>query len=349
MDDESTTPLASSFAPSSGPLRIPSGPSSLAMSRTTSAPFWVGKSTSRSNSRQHSRNPTNPTELLKRQIAQSFQYISSTIHQSHDESQIALEALSDDARVQYANLQLLQTRLAKGETIVDKELSDARQALLTLEGATRVERERLTAEIAEEFRRQEAKQKEDAELAEDRYKILEREVLELKDKFKNQDVTWQRILHDHEERADQLPKQQKDDAAAQQQNDRSKARDLLDKQRFEFQALIQTLTARIDRGEKPHYTIPPTDGGDGDPGPSNRGQHNPWILPDGINPDKESASTPRQNKGKEVDRGGNNQPPPPPGNTGGDPDPDDDDDDDNDKNGGDGRGRRGGHPERNAR
>jgi len=186
-------------------------------------------------------------------------------------------------------------------------------------------------------------------LAEDRDMILEREVLELKDKFKNQDVTWQPILHDYEERADQLLKQQKDDAAAQQQKDRQEARDLLDKQRFEFEVLIQTLTARIDRAEKPHYPIPPTDGGNGDPGPSNRGQQNPWIPPDSINPDKESASTPRQNKGKEVDREGNNQPPPPPGNTGGDPDPDDDDDDDNDKNGGDGRGRRGGRPERNAR
>jgi len=349
MDDESTTPLASSFAPLSGPLTIPSGPSSLAMSRSTSAPFGVGKSTSRLNSRQHSRNPTNPAELLKRQIAQAFQYITLTIHRSHDESQIALEALSDDARVQYATLQLLQTRLAKGETIVDKELSDASQALLTLEGATRVERERLTAEIAGEFRRQEARQKEDAELAEDRDKILEREVLELKDKFKNQDVTWQRILHDHEEPADQLLKEQKDDAGAQQQKYLQEARDFLDNQRFEFQALIQTLTARIDRGEKPHYTIPLTDGGNGDPGPSNRGQRNPWIPPDGINPEKESASTPRQNKGKEVDRGGNNQPPPPPGNTGGDPDPDDDDDDDNEKDDGDGRGRRGGRPERNAR
>jgi len=105
---------------------------------------------------------------------------------------------------------------------------------------------------------------------------------------------------------DQLLKQQKDDAAAQQQKDFQEARDLLDKQRFEFQALIQTLTARIDRAEKPHYTIPPTDGGRGDPGPSNCGQRNPSIPPDGINPDKESASTPRQNKGKEVDREGNN-------------------------------------------
>jgi len=349
MDDESTTPLASSFAPSSGPLTIPSGPSSLAMSRSTSAPFRVGKSTSRSNSRQHSRNPRNPTELLKRQIAQAFQFILPTIHQSYDENQIALEALSDHARVQYANLQLLQTRLAKGETIVDKELSDARQALLKLEGATRVERERLTAEIAGEFRRQEAQQKEDVELAKDRDRILECEVLERKEKVKNQDTTWQQVLYDHEERADQLLKQQKVEVAAQQLKDRQEARDLLDKQRFKFQALIQTLTARIDRAEKPHYTIPPTDGGDGDPGPSNRRQQNPWIPPEGTNPDKESASTPRQNKGKEVDQGGNNQQPPPPGNTGGDPDPDDDDDDDNDKNEGDSRGRRGGRPERNTR
>jgi len=199
MDDESTTPLASSFAPSSGPLTIPSGPSSLAMSRSTSAPFRVRKSSSRSNSRQHSRNPTNPTELLKRQIAQVFQFISYTIHQSHDENQIAPEALSDDVRVQYANLQLLQTRLAKGKTTADKEPSDGRQALLTLEGATQVERERLIREIAGEFRRQEAQQKEDAELAKDHDRILEPEVLELKDKVKNQDNIWQRVHCDHEE------------------------------------------------------------------------------------------------------------------------------------------------------
>jgi len=57
-----------------------------------------------------------------------------------------------------------------------------------VEGATRVERERLTAEIAGEYRLKEAKQKEDAELADDRDKILEGEVLALKDKFKNQDL-----------------------------------------------------------------------------------------------------------------------------------------------------------------
>jgi len=94
---------------------------------------------------------------------------------------------------------LLQTRLAKGETIVEMELSDARQALLTLGGATRVEQERLTAEIAAEFRRQAAQQKEYVELAKDRDRILDCERLELKNKVKNQETTWQQILPDHEE------------------------------------------------------------------------------------------------------------------------------------------------------
>ena len=66
---------------------------------------------------------------------------------------MALDSLSEDARTQYANLQLLQTRLAKGEQIVDKELSHAKKALATLEGATHHEQERLKAAIAHEFQR----------------------------------------------------------------------------------------------------------------------------------------------------------------------------------------------------
>jgi len=81
------------------------------------------------------------------------------------------------------------------------------------------------------------------------------------------------MLHDNEERVDQLLKHSKDDTAVHQQKDHQQASDLVDKQRFEFQAVIQALTARIDGAEKPPYTIPPTDRGDGYPGPSNRGQH----------------------------------------------------------------------------
>jgi len=73
------------------------------------------------------------------------------------------------------------------------------------------------------------------------------------------------------------------------------------------------------------------------------------IPPDGMNPDKQVVSTPRQNKGKKVDRGESNLPRPPPGNSGADRDPDDDTDDEKNKNGGDSKGRRGGRRERNAR
>lgn len=101
---------------------------------------------------------------------------------------------------------MLQTHLAKGASIVDQELTDAKRALATFEVATRVEWERLTAEIVGEFRRQEAQQKQDAESAKDRDSILEHEVLNLKKHVKAQDATWQQVLHNHEERGEQLLK-----------------------------------------------------------------------------------------------------------------------------------------------
>jgi len=281
--------------------------------------------------------------------------MSSSINQSQDENLIALDALSEDDRAQYTNLQLLQTRLAKGELIVDKELQDARKALATLEGATHDEQERLKIAIAQEFSLQEAQQEENAKSSEVRDKIFEAEVISLKAQFaeqlKKQDLEWQRVLRHQEDRAAELLNQQKTNTAEQHHRDHHAAKELLDKQNQKFQNAIQALTDRIDHHEKPSFTIPPTEAGDGDPGPSNQGQFNPWNPPQNPNPDKRSASTPRQNKGKEVDRGGNYQAPPPqPSNIGSDPDPDpSDNDDDDDKGGNDGRGRRGGRPERNAR
>jgi len=357
-DDDTSTPHASSFDPSSRDMTTTSNPGSVIhspMSRSHSAQFRVEKNTSRSNSRQRARNTTNQMELLKQQIGLAFQHISSSINQSQDENLIAWDALSEDARAQYTNLQLLQTRLAKGELIVDKELQDARKALATLEGATHDEQDRLKIAIAQEFSRQEAQQKENAKSSEVRDKILEAEVITLKAQFaeqlKKQDIEWQRVLTHHEDRAAELLNQQKTNAAEQHHRDRQAAKELLDKQNQKFQDAIQALTDRIDHHEKPCFTIPPTEAGDGDPGPSNQGQFNPWNPPQNPNPDKRSASTPRQSKGKEVDRGGNYQPPPPPpSNIGSDPDPEPSDHDDDDDGGAnDGRGRRGGRPEPNPR
>jgi len=66
-------------------------------------------------------------------------------------------------------------------------------------------------------------------LAEDYDTILEHEVRKSKPQFKTQHTTWQQILHDHEEKAGQLLKQQKDETAALQQKDPQEARNLLDK------------------------------------------------------------------------------------------------------------------------
>jgi len=277
-DDDTSTPHASSFDPSSCAMTTTSNPGSVIhspMSRSHSAQFRVEKNTSRSNSRQHSRNTTNQMELLKQQIGLAFQHISSSINQSQDENLIALDALLEDARTHYTNLRLLQTRLTKGESIVDKELQDARKALATLEGATHDEQERLKIAIAQEFSRQEAHQKENAKSSEVRDKILEAEVQSLKAQFaeqlKKQDTEWQRVLRHQEDQAAELLNQQKANVAEQHQKDRQAAKELLDKQNQNFQNAIQALTDKIDHHEKLSFTIPPTEAGDGDPGPSNQG------------------------------------------------------------------------------
>jgi len=291
-DDDTSTPHASSFDPSSRAMTTTSNPGSVIhspISRSHSAQFRVEKNTSRSNSRQRARNTMNQMEL-KQQIGLAFQHISSSINQSQDENLIALDALSEDARAQYTNLQLLQTRLAKGELIVDKEPQDAKKALATLEGATHDEQERLKIAIAQEFSRQEAQQKENAKSSEVRDKILEAEVISLKaqlaEQLKKQDIEWQRVLRHQEDGAAEILNQQKASAAEQPQKDRQAAKELLDRQNQKFQKAIQALTDRIDHHEKPSFTIPLTEVGDGDPGPSNQGQFKPWNPPQNPNPDK---------------------------------------------------------------
>jgi len=116
--DDTSTPHASSFDPSSRAITTTSNPGSVIhspMSRSHSAQFRVEKNMSRSNSRQCARNTTNQMELLKQQIGLPFLPISSSINESQDHNLIALDALSEEARAQYTNLRLLQTRLAKSE------------------------------------------------------------------------------------------------------------------------------------------------------------------------------------------------------------------------------------------
>ena len=102
---------------------------------------------------------------------------------------------------------------------------------------------------------------------------MEAEVISLKrqfaEQFKRQDFEWQQVMRHQEDRAAEMLNQQKTSAAEQHQKDRQAAKELLDKQNQKFQDAIQALTDRIDHHEKPSFTIPPTEAGDRDPGPSN--------------------------------------------------------------------------------
>ena len=167
--DDTSTSLAFSFDPSSRATTTTSNPGLVVdspMSRFLSAQFPVKKNPSGSNSRQRARNTTNQMELLKQQIGLDFQHIASSINQSPDENLIALDALSAHARAQYTKLQLLQTRLARGKLIVDKEPWDGRKALTTLKEAMDDEQEWLKIPIAMEFSCQAARQKENAKSSE---------------------------------------------------------------------------------------------------------------------------------------------------------------------------------------
>ena len=144
--------------------------------------------------------------------------------------------------------------------------------------------------IVQDFSRQEAQPEENAKSSEVQGEILEAEVIFLKDQFaeqlKKHDTEWQRVLRYQEDRAAEILNQQKARAAELHQKDRQAAKELLDKQNQKFQNAIQALTDRIDYYEKLSFTIPPTEAGDGDPGPSNPGQFDHWIPPDYPNTDK---------------------------------------------------------------
>jgi len=58
--------------------------------------------------------------------------------------------------------------------------------------------------------------------------------------------------------------EEKDHAAVRQGKEWQEAKELFAKQAFEFPALIQNLTNRIEHAEKPHGRILPSNGGDGD-------------------------------------------------------------------------------------
>ena len=62
-----------------------------------------------------------------------------TLQETKDEFHIATQSFSEDAREAYAFLQLMESRLARDETIVEAELLGGRKALEILQQETKKE------------------------------------------------------------------------------------------------------------------------------------------------------------------------------------------------------------------
>ena len=237
----------------------------------------------------------------------------------------------------------MDSRLARDETIVEAQLLEGRKALEIVERETKKEQLQFRAEVVEGFRFQQAQRDLDVQTSEVRDRILEKAVLALKERLESQRQEWDAQSKEQSANANRKLEEQKLAAATEPKKQREETTILFAQQTAEMKESMDNLLRQL-HFQMAAYSIPPTQCGDGNPGPSSRGrQRNPSIPPDDI--EKQSASTPNNDKGKGVDRGGKIQPPPPPPcNTGGDPDPDDDPDDDN--NGEDDRGRKGGRPAR---
>ena len=83
----------------------------------------------------------------------------------------------------------MESRLARDETIVEAELLEGRKALEIVEQETKKEQQQFRAEVVEGFRFQQTQRDIDVQTPEVRDRILEKEVLALKERLETQSVT----------------------------------------------------------------------------------------------------------------------------------------------------------------
>ena len=136
------------------------------------------------------RRPRQPTasEEFKAQLSYAFRYLYTTLQETKDEFHIATASFSDGAQEAYAFLQLIEGRLARGETIVEAELEQGRKVLQVVESQTKKEQEQFKIQVGEAFRYQQAQRELDTQRSEIRDRILERKVVALREKLERQEV-----------------------------------------------------------------------------------------------------------------------------------------------------------------
>ena len=158
------------------PTTRTNSPNPAAMSRTGS-----GARSLRPPSRiRHLRQPT-ASEEFGAQLSYAFWYLYATLQETKDEFHITTQSFSGGARGAYAFLQLMESRLARDETIVEAELLEGRKSLEIVERETKNEQQQFRTEVIESFRFQQAQRDVDVQTSEVRDRILEKEVLGLRE------------------------------------------------------------------------------------------------------------------------------------------------------------------------
>ena len=181
ITDNDSTPTGTSVPP----ISRTNSPNPSAMSRTGS-----GAGSIRPPSRiRRARQPT-ASEEFKAQLSYAFRYLYATLQETKDEFHIATQSFSEGAREAYAFLQLMESRLARDETIVEAELLEGRKALEIVERETKKEQQQFRAEVVEGFRFQQAQRDVDVQTSDVRDRILEKEVLALQDRLVTQRQEW---------------------------------------------------------------------------------------------------------------------------------------------------------------
>ena len=120
-------------------------PNRAAMSRTGSGAGSLRRSS-------WIRPPRQPTaaEEFQAQLSYAFRYLYATLRETKDKFHIATQLFSEGARSASAFLQLMESRLARDETVVEAELLEGRKALEIVERETKKEQQQFRTEVRSE-------------------------------------------------------------------------------------------------------------------------------------------------------------------------------------------------------
>ena len=191
---------------------------------------------------RHLRQPT-ASEKFKAQLSYAFRYLYATLQETKATFDIGTKSFSEGAREAYAFLQLMETRLARDETIVEAELLKRRKALEIVEGEMKKEQQQFRTEVMESFRFQQVQRDVDVQTLEVRERIRKKKVLllALSERLKAQREEWATQSKEQDDNVDRGLEEQKLAAATELKKQREKTALLFAKQTSEMKEAINNL------------------------------------------------------------------------------------------------------------